>query len=779
LFIWKKVFLMLLLLDVQRLDAFLHSRALQLADNEIHAVKARLREALSITTLESVKAAAHILCNTLKLSGTPARQNVCFHGIAALYGMRTWNALRANLQALQGSPVRSVNLAEEFLLVDCKAGRFARFAFRVTFKAAGLRHVPDALALLASRVREGSVLNILTVMSARVEDRVLHNWRNVTRPDSQTTKILQALSSSRKARMHELAHYGFNALESVVPPRAVEHFLILDVPLRSESEANLVAMKKAAQELLQTELNWSLEPSASELLPRNLPTPNEPVLNSLGWDTSGQSPAFAADLSPVANWALMSETSTALYTYATFALNSTEPGLVEKSALLGYGIARMDGAPIEGDTLSLLRRSARAAGLVLDSGLQKNPAAPDPVDPLLGPFPASTSSLDALLSTLPTNASVLPGGKGGLLPVSKHGNLQTLDVWNPACGNTLTLYAPGGVGFSFLSNETVCDTLARNGQVRLWDAHPNRKLVHLMGGVVVFLDDEPVPLNPFAGATTRKEFDARIPHLLAFLADVLGERADSMTMQILAPTLGTAWEMYREGLSPQKWLRSLAGQPDYTVALGHAVNTRLAPANEWLECDTPPDLSNPFIVFSLDKLDARPESRVLISATIALAAIEASQDTQTPRLLSFGHADLLSRVTADTSARLREAVRGTNSRISVRVEDAKTLEPGTFHFDQVRHSVCRLFLGIRPKETAEFLKAPFELSPVEADSLRQVRAGAGYAEAAMQIQGEWMGTSRLVYDPLSYDAYSTGPDRPPLSQKDFLAYSLGEIAYPR
>jgi hypothetical protein len=305
-------------------------------------------------------------------------------------------------------------------------------------------------------------------------------------------------------------------------------------------------------------------------------------------------------------------------------------------------------------------------------------------------------------------------------------------------------------------------------------------MAQLVNGVVIDLDgDQPVSLNPFAGAKTRKEFDARTPHLLAFLADILEERVDSMTMRVLAPTLGDAWDTYREDLSPQKWLRALTGQPDYTVALGQAVNMRLAPANQWLECDTHPDLSNPFVVFSLDKPDGRLASRVLVSATIALAAIEAAQDAQTPRLFSFAHEAMLSHVTGETSARLREAVRGTNTRISLRIEEAKTVEHGTFHFDQVRHSVCRMYLGIRPKETADFRQAPFDLSSMEADSLRQVRAGVGYAEAAIQVKGEWMGTSRLVYDSLSYDAYATGHDRPPLSQKQFFAYSQGEIAYPR
>jgi hypothetical protein len=577
----KGVF-MLLLLDVQRLDAFLRARALHLADNELHAVKASLREALSVATLESVKTAAHILCNALKATGTPARQNVCFHGIAALYGMRTWNALRANLQTSQGSSGRPANTAGEVIRVDCTAGRFARFAFRVTFKAAGLQQVPEALALLATRVREGSVLSIITTMSAHVEGRVLTHWRNVDGPDSQKTKILKALSGSRRARMRELAHNGFNSLESVVPPRAVEHFLILDVPLRFESDADLLAMKKAAQELLQTELSWSLEQAASGVLPGNLPGPGEPG-NSLGWDTSKQSPVFGADLSPVANWALMSETATALYTYATFALNSREPGLVEKAALLGHGIARLDGTPIEGDTLSLLQRSARAAGLFLGSRASKAYAR-DPKESRLGPLTDADFQLAALLSTLPTNASVLPAGRGGLLPVSKHGNLQTLDIWNPTCGDTLALYAPGGMGFSFLSNELVFDTLSRNGQVRLWDSHANRKMAQLVNGIVIDLDrDQPVSLNPFAGAKTRKEFDARTPHLLAFLADVLGEPVDSMTMRILAPTLGDAWEKFRENLSPQKWLKALDSQPDYTVALGQAINFRLAPANQWLE----------------------------------------------------------------------------------------------------------------------------------------------------------------------------------------------------
>lgn len=750
---------MLLLLDVHRLDAFLHSRALELSGDALASLKSQLFETLNVANLDSVKKAAHLLGDTLKASATPAKQNVCFHGIAALYGVKNWNALRGLLPATPGNLTVAANNALNgtplWTLLESDTGKFARFAFRVTFKPAGMRNVPDALDALAKRVRADTFLSLVTCVTPVHETQTLVNWRKLPsghgpapRPRKHTgldgaalarRKVLENLTNSRRAYIEDQSRNGCHSIEAVVAPRVIEHFLILDLPLWSErDEARLGSMRDEAENLLAAEFKWGIQSVPAASVPcKTLPQAHAPLVEGWSWHVKRPQYTDAPDTSPTANWALLADPDTSFFTYAGFHLNSGRESAAEKAVVAEYGLAPLQDDSFPKATLQLFARSAGAAGLQFNEPYTEDPEIAD------------------LLSTLPTNASVLPSGTSGLLPISRHGNLQRLDLWHPGCGDTLIVNALARAGAGFLNNELITDTLVRDGKVIVWDHYDTRHLAGVMGGLHIDLHAPAKSyFNLVGGIATKEEFELRLPHITAFLRDIFAYSDNSEILGAFISTLRTAWERHGESLSLSGWLNEMGLSTAYHREASHELRTKLAPVRQWFEGETPLSFDKPIVVFSANGIDSDPSLKILVAASLALAGIHIQQNPDETRLLSLAGIELFNYVPRHTSFVLRTAMTRSQTRTVIRLSSAQdACVPRSFAYDQVLHSQCHLFLGPQPHDSGILRESPFAIDARGIGTLGNLRSNGQFVEAALQIQGQWMGITRFGVDPTATNTF--------------------------
>lgn len=159
--------------------------------------------------------------------------------------------------------------------------------------------------------------------------------------------------------------------------------------------------------------------------------------------------------------------------------------------------------------------------------------------------------------------------KGGMLLVSRAGQVATFDLLQTTINYNFIIVAASGSGKSFLANEIIGDFLSKGGIARIIDVGRSyARFCEIMGGQnLIFSPETPVSLNPFSDIKTEADLDEMMPmlkDLLRLMAYPLTPEADTppYQYQLLEKAITEAWRKGGTQTDLQdvvQWLRNYTG----------------------------------------------------------------------------------------------------------------------------------------------------------------------------------------------------------------------------
>lgn len=363
--------------------------------------------------------------------------------------------------------------------------------------------------------------------------------------------------------------------------------------------------------------------------------------------------------------------------------------------------------------------------------------------------------------------------KGGLLLVSRGGQVATFDLLQTTINYNFVVVAASGSGKSFLANEIVGDFLSKGGIARLVDVGRSYyRFCKIMGGEnIVFSPDNPMSLNPFTGINTEADLNEMMPmlkDLLRLMAYPLTseEQTPAYQYQLLEKAISEAWKAYGnqcELAQVVEWLKGYQGDgsnraQDLALQLEPYSHGRY---RRWFSGPRTVQFSKPLVVIELEELK---QDSALQAVVLQLMMFQTTKemylsDRKIPKLLAIDEAwDLMGGLSTgrfiETAFRRMRKYNGIAGVITQSFED---FEKSAAAKAAIENAAWQFVLYQRP-ESIEFAVSNKRIS-ADANSvelIRSVRSGPGFSEVF--VRGEnGGGLYRFVTDKHSYYTFTTKP----------------------
>ena len=363
--------------------------------------------------------------------------------------------------------------------------------------------------------------------------------------------------------------------------------------------------------------------------------------------------------------------------------------------------------------------------------------------------------------------------KGGLLLVSRAGQVATFDLLQTSINYNFVVVAASGSGKSFLTNEVVCDFLSKGGIVRLVDVGRSyARFCEVMGGEnIIFSPDSPMSLNPFTGIRTESDLNEMMPmlkDLLRLMAYPLTPEAETPAYeyQLIEKAIAEAWHTYGEACELRQvveWLASYDGDnrnraKDLAMQLEPFSHGRY---RRWFSGPRTVNFSKPLVVIELEELkqDANLQAVVLQLMMYQTTKEMYLSDRRLPKLLAIDEAwDLMGGMKTgrfiETAFRRMRKYNGIAGVITQSFEDFEKSDAAKA---AIENASWQFILYQRP-ESIEFAVNNKRISADETtvELIKSVRSGVGFSEVF--VRGEsGSGLYRFVVDKHSYYTFTTKP----------------------
>lgn len=360
--------------------------------------------------------------------------------------------------------------------------------------------------------------------------------------------------------------------------------------------------------------------------------------------------------------------------------------------------------------------------------------------------------------------------KGGLLLVSRSGQVATFDLLQTTINYNFVVVAASGSGKSFLTNEIVCDFLSKGGIARLIDVGRSYyRFCEVMGGEnLVFSPDKPMSLNPFTEIKTQDDLNELMPmlkellRLMAFPATP-EDQVPAFHYQLLEKAVNEAWLQKGATCELVDVVAWLANQND---PRGRDLAVQLEPFSHgrykrWFSGPRTVKFNKPLVVIELEELK---QDSALQAVVLQLMMFQTTKemylaDRRTPKLLAIDEAwDLMGGLSTgkfiETAFRRMRKYNGIAGVITQSFED---FEKSAAARAAIENAAWQFILYQRP-ESIDFAVLNKRISSDEmtVDLIRSVRSGQGFSEVF--IRGEQgSGLYRFVTDKHSYYTFTTKP----------------------
>lgn len=358
--------------------------------------------------------------------------------------------------------------------------------------------------------------------------------------------------------------------------------------------------------------------------------------------------------------------------------------------------------------------------------------------------------------------------KGGLLLVSRTGQVATFDLLQTTINYNFVVVAASGSGKSFLTNEIVCDFLSKGGIARLIDVGRSYyRFCQVMGGEnLVFSPDSPISLNPFTGIKTQEDLNELMPmlkDLLRLMAYPITpeDKTPSFHYQLLEKAISEAWLQHGTACELEQvvhWLREREDQraQDLAIQLEPFSHGRY---KRWFTGPRTVQFGKPLVVIELEELK---QDSALQAVVLQLMMFQTTKemylsDRRIPKLLAIDEAwDLMGGLSTgkfiETAFRRMRKYNGIAGVITQSFED---FEKSAAARAAIENAAWQFILYQRP-ESVEFAVANKRIASDEntVDLIRSVRSGMGFSEVF--VRGEvGSGLYRFVTDKHSYYTFTT------------------------
>lgn len=360
--------------------------------------------------------------------------------------------------------------------------------------------------------------------------------------------------------------------------------------------------------------------------------------------------------------------------------------------------------------------------------------------------------------------------KGGLLLVSRSGQVATFDLLQTTINYNFVVVAASGSGKSFLTNEIVCDFLSKGGIARLIDVGRSYyRFCEVMGGEnLVFSPDKPMSLNPFTDIKTQDDLNELMPmlkELLRLMAYPLTpeDRTPAFQYQLLEKAVNEAWAKARASCELSDVVNWLANNED---SRAKDLALQLEPYSHgrykrWFSGPRTVKFNKPLVVIELEELK---QDGALQAVVLQLMMFQTTKemylsDRKIPKLLAIDEAwDLMGGLSTgkfiETAFRRMRKYNGIAGVITQSFED---FEKSPAARAAIENAAWQFILYQRP-ESIEFAVNNKRITGDEmtVDLIRSVRSGAGFSEVF--VRGEQgSGLYRFVTDKHSYYTFTTKP----------------------
>lgn len=360
--------------------------------------------------------------------------------------------------------------------------------------------------------------------------------------------------------------------------------------------------------------------------------------------------------------------------------------------------------------------------------------------------------------------------KGGLLLVSRSGQVATFDLLQTSINYNFVIVATSGSGKSFLANEITGDFLSKGGIARIIDVGRSyARFCEIMGGEnIVFSPENPMSLNPFTGINTEADLNEMMP----MLKDLLRLMAYPLTpenqtppyqYQLLEKAISEAWRAKGsdcEISNVVEWLRSCGDDrgADLAVQLEPYSHGRY---RRWFTGRRTVNFNKPLVVIELEELkqDSALQAVVLQLMMFQVTKEMYLSDRKIPKMLAIDEAwDLMGGLSTgrfiETAFRRMRKYNGIAGVITQSFED---FEKSPAARAAIENAAWQFILYQRP-ESIDFAVANKRISADEltVDLIRSVRSGPGFSEVF--VRGEQgSGLYRFITDKHSYYTFTTRP----------------------
>lgn len=364
--------------------------------------------------------------------------------------------------------------------------------------------------------------------------------------------------------------------------------------------------------------------------------------------------------------------------------------------------------------------------------------------------------------------------KGGMLLVSRSGQVATFDLLQTTINYNFVVVAASGSGKSFLTNEIVCDFLSKGGIARIIDVGRSyARFCEIMGGQnLVFSPDSPVSLNPFTGIQNEENLNEMMPmlkDLLRLMAYPLTPEAETPAYQyqLLEKAITEAWKESGAKCDLSlvvDWLRNFQGDAsnraqDLAMQLEPFSHGRY---KRWFTGPRTVEFAKALVVIELEELkqDGALQAVVLQLVMFQVTKEMYLSDRKIPKLLAIDEAwDLMGGLSTgrfiETAFRRMRKYNGIAGVITQSFED---FEKSSAARAAIENAAWQFILYQRP-ESIEFAVTNKRISTDEmsVDLIRSVRSGTGFSEVF--VRGEQgSGLYRFVTDKHSYYTFTTKPN---------------------
>ena len=368
---------------------------------------------------------------------------------------------------------------------------------------------------------------------------------------------------------------------------------------------------------------------------------------------------------------------------------------------------------------------------------------------------------------------------GGLLLVSRSGQLATFDLLQTSINYNFIVVATSGAGKSFLTNEIVNDFLSKGGIARLIDVGRSyARFCELMGGEnIIFQPDAPMSLNPFSDVITDQDLSELMPMLkdlirLMAYPNQSEDQTPAYEYQLIEKAISESWAKHGrdcELANVHEWLTAFSKQNSSSLmAPEHSAANRIALQLEpfshgryrkWFTGKRTVKFTKALVVVELEELKQDPALQAVVLQLMMFQITKEMylSERSIPKLFAVDEAwDLLGGVgTGRFIETAFKRMRKYNGIAGVITQSFEDFEKSAAAKAAIENAAWQFILYQRPDSITHAIdKKRITADANTIELIRSVKSGPGFSEVF--IRGEnASGLYRFVTDRHSYYMFTS------------------------